>query len=341
MTHFSPLDPHASFAYPFASRRKRRVLFTQAQIFELERRFNQQKYLTAQEREALALRCNLTATQVKIWFQNHRYKEKKNREEEKKRGELKTSSSKQEIKVEKDGASGSENDADDVAKRQGKPSTSAPDLTGAHGSTATVGNSEHPPACEHKSDNTQASKTSLESTALKLEDTHTPTVNSDYRNGYQQTFDHHAAAAAAAGKSWGWHAPTSYYDPKANVANYSVPVMSSDYSSIKNETSHTAADRRFAWNLAAMGQYNDRIKRDDAADVSTGDVTSDMERHKAAAMTSSFYDTHLAAASKAGTSFMPSPYYYAGNNWNSLATAQQSVTRMSEQQQQPEYHVGL
>lgn len=62
---------------PSAQRRKRRVLFSQAQVFELERRFKQQKYLSAPEREALAQLINLTPTQVKIWFQNHRYKMKR------------------------------------------------------------------------------------------------------------------------------------------------------------------------------------------------------------------------------------------------------------------------
>ena len=53
-------------------KRKRRVLFTKAQTFALERRFRQQRYLSAPERETLASQINLTATQVKIWFQNHR-----------------------------------------------------------------------------------------------------------------------------------------------------------------------------------------------------------------------------------------------------------------------------
>src|SRR6056300_1540586 len=55
-------------------KRKRRVLFTKAQTYELERRFRQQRYLSAPEREQLARIINLTPTQVKIWFQNHRYK---------------------------------------------------------------------------------------------------------------------------------------------------------------------------------------------------------------------------------------------------------------------------
>lgn len=55
-------------------RRKPRVLFSQQQVFELERRFKQQRYLSAPEREHLANQLKLTSTQVKIWFQNRRYK---------------------------------------------------------------------------------------------------------------------------------------------------------------------------------------------------------------------------------------------------------------------------
>ncbi|KAK8390447.1 hypothetical protein O3P69_010257 [Scylla paramamosain] len=63
--------------FPLSQRRKRRVLFTQAQVYELERRFKQQKYLSAPEIEQLAHHIHLTPTQVKIWFQNHRYKMKR------------------------------------------------------------------------------------------------------------------------------------------------------------------------------------------------------------------------------------------------------------------------
>ncbi|KAM7436876.1 DNA binding [Porites harrisoni] len=62
---------------PNTKKRKRRVLFTKGQIYELERRFRQQRYLSAPEREQLARLINLSPTQVKIWFQNHRYKYKK------------------------------------------------------------------------------------------------------------------------------------------------------------------------------------------------------------------------------------------------------------------------
>lgn len=58
-------------------KRKPRVLFSQAQVLELERRFRQQRYVSAPEREVLAQSLNLSATQVKIWFQNRRYKSKR------------------------------------------------------------------------------------------------------------------------------------------------------------------------------------------------------------------------------------------------------------------------
>jgi Homeodomain len=60
-----------------SKKRKRRVLFSKAQTFELERRFRQQRYLSAPEREHLASLIRLSPTQVKIWFQNHRYKTKR------------------------------------------------------------------------------------------------------------------------------------------------------------------------------------------------------------------------------------------------------------------------
>ncbi|CAD5121388.1 DgyrCDS9909 [Dimorphilus gyrociliatus] len=62
-------------------KKKRRVLFSKAQTYELERRFRQQRYLSAPEREHLASILRLTPTQVKIWFQNHRYKLKRARQE--------------------------------------------------------------------------------------------------------------------------------------------------------------------------------------------------------------------------------------------------------------------
>jgi len=75
-----------------SQRRKRRILFSQAQIYELERRFKQQKYLSAPEREHLANLINLTPTQVKIWFQNHRYKCKRSQKDKEKEQQKEKSS---------------------------------------------------------------------------------------------------------------------------------------------------------------------------------------------------------------------------------------------------------
>jgi len=43
----------------------------------LEKRFKHQRYLSAPERDQLAQMLNLTSQQVKIWFQNKRYKMKR------------------------------------------------------------------------------------------------------------------------------------------------------------------------------------------------------------------------------------------------------------------------
>lgn len=59
------------------AKRKPRVLFSQTQVLDLERRFREQRYLSAPEREILSQALSLSATQVKIWFQNRRYKSKK------------------------------------------------------------------------------------------------------------------------------------------------------------------------------------------------------------------------------------------------------------------------
>uniref|UniRef100_A0A8C5N4J7 NK2 transcription factor related 7 n=1 Tax=Gouania willdenowi TaxID=441366 RepID=A0A8C5N4J7_GOUWI len=62
-------------------RKRPRVLFSHSQVSELERRFRQQRYLSAPEREHLARLLQLTSTQVKIWFQNRRYKCKRQRQD--------------------------------------------------------------------------------------------------------------------------------------------------------------------------------------------------------------------------------------------------------------------
>ncbi|CAD5216052.1 unnamed protein product [Bursaphelenchus okinawaensis] len=59
------------------SRRRQRVLFTPEQIQTLEERFENTKYLTPNERDRLAEKLGLTSTQIKIWFQNRRYKRRR------------------------------------------------------------------------------------------------------------------------------------------------------------------------------------------------------------------------------------------------------------------------
>uniref|UniRef100_A0A0R3W031 Homeobox domain-containing protein n=1 Tax=Taenia asiatica TaxID=60517 RepID=A0A0R3W031_TAEAS len=56
---------------------RRRILFTKYQICELLKCYKEKIYITQAERKRLARRLNLTTTQVKIWFQNHRYKIRK------------------------------------------------------------------------------------------------------------------------------------------------------------------------------------------------------------------------------------------------------------------------
>ena len=72
--HHMPSSGASSYS---SQKRKRRILFTQSQVNELEKRFIKSRYLSAPERELIANVLNLTPTQVKIWFQNHRYKTKK------------------------------------------------------------------------------------------------------------------------------------------------------------------------------------------------------------------------------------------------------------------------
>lgn len=60
-----------------ARKKKARTTFTGQQIFELERQFENKKYLSSSERAEMAKLLNVTETQVKIWFQNRRTKWKK------------------------------------------------------------------------------------------------------------------------------------------------------------------------------------------------------------------------------------------------------------------------
>ncbi|XP_027035116.2 transcription factor LBX1b [Tachysurus fulvidraco] len=62
-------------------RRKSRTAFTHHQIYELEKRFLRQKYLSPVDRDQVAQQLALTNAQVITWFQNRRAKLKRDMEE--------------------------------------------------------------------------------------------------------------------------------------------------------------------------------------------------------------------------------------------------------------------
>ena len=55
------------------SKRKPRILFSQIQVYELEKRFNQQRYLSAPDREQLALQLKMSSQQVSLLFLTRRF----------------------------------------------------------------------------------------------------------------------------------------------------------------------------------------------------------------------------------------------------------------------------
>ncbi|NP_001158500.1 ladybird homeobox 1 [Saccoglossus kowalevskii] len=62
-------------------KRKSRTAFTNQQLFELERRFMYQKYLSPGDRDEIASSLGLSSSQVITWFQNRRAKLKRDVEE--------------------------------------------------------------------------------------------------------------------------------------------------------------------------------------------------------------------------------------------------------------------
>lgn len=77
-----PVSPEASShsdpeSQDTTKRKRIRAAFSAGQVYELERIFDRQKYLSAPERAELSKALKLSEQQVKIWFQNRRYKTKR------------------------------------------------------------------------------------------------------------------------------------------------------------------------------------------------------------------------------------------------------------------------
>lgn len=77
LMHSPPYHSLSDYSQTSGRKKRSRAAFSHAQVYELERRFSQQRYLSGPERADLAVSLKLTETQVKIWFQNRRYKTKR------------------------------------------------------------------------------------------------------------------------------------------------------------------------------------------------------------------------------------------------------------------------
>ena len=70
-------DSHLSPRNTNCFKKKKRTVFTSAQLQQLESKFSEQKYLTKLDRCALAKSLGLTEKHIKTWYQNRRTKWKR------------------------------------------------------------------------------------------------------------------------------------------------------------------------------------------------------------------------------------------------------------------------
>ncbi|KAK3585499.1 hypothetical protein CHS0354_003352 [Potamilus streckersoni] len=70
------------FFQPYRKPKRIRTAFSPSQLLQLEKAFEKSHYVVGQERKDLAAELQLSETQVKVWFQNRRTKNKRTKTEE-------------------------------------------------------------------------------------------------------------------------------------------------------------------------------------------------------------------------------------------------------------------